>query len=186
MPEISPPPPTDKNPTSKRAAFLVIHGIGQQRPYETLDQFGRGLLESFATDKNAPAWKIYPQLEICRDPNHAQQSWVRASYRIAPDTPVVFLSDLHTPGETIEDISLIEYYWAPITQDKITYTGSLLFLIRAGLKPFLYMGANINAIGKTDPGPLWKVIGREFIRQACLFLPLILFLATTLAWLAPV
>jgi hypothetical protein len=183
MPEISPPPPIDKNPASKRIAFLVIHGIGQQRPYETLDQFGRGLLESFASDKNAPAWKIYPQLEICRDPNHAQQSWVRASYRIAPDTPVVFQSDLHTPGETIEDISLIEYYWAPITQDKITYSGSLLFLVRAGLQPFLYMGANINAIGKTDPGRLWKVIGREFIRQACLFLPLILFLAVTLAWL---
>lgn len=183
MPEISPPPPIDKSPTSKRIAFLVIHGIGQQRPYEALDQFGCGLLESFASDENAPAWKIYPQLEICRDPNHAQQSWVRASYRIAPDTPVVFLSDLHPPGDTIEDISLIEYYWAPITQDKITYTNSLLFLIRAGLQPFLYMGANINAIGKTDPGRLWKVIGKEFIRQACLFLPLILFLAATLAWL---
>jgi hypothetical protein len=182
MPEISPPPPTDRNPASKRIAFLVIHGIGQQRPYETLDQFGRGLLESFARDKNAP-WKIYPQLEICRDPNQARQSWVRASYRIAPDSPVAFQSDLHNPGENIEDISLIEYYWAPITQDKITYTGSLLFLIRAGLQPFLYMGANINAIGKTDPGRLWKVIGREVIRQACLFLPLILFLAATLAWL---
>jgi hypothetical protein len=183
MPEISPPPPIDQKPTSKRIAFLVIHGIGQQRPYETLDQFGRGLLESFAGDENAPTWKIYPQLEVCKDPRHEQQSWVRASYRIAPDTPIGFQSDMHTPRDTIEDISLIEYYWAPITQDKITYTGSLLFLIRAGLQPFLYMGANINAIGKTDPGRLWKVIGREFIRQACLFLPLILFLAATLAWL---
>jgi len=183
MPEISPPPPTDNKPTSKRIAFLVIHGIVQQRPYEALDQFARGLLESFASDKNAHTWKIYPQLEICKGPNHAQQSWVRASYRIAPDAPVVFQSDLHPLGETIEDISLIEYYWAPITQDKITYTGSLLFLIRAGLQPFLYMGANINAIGKTDRGRLWKVIGKEFIRQACLFLPLILFLAATLAWL---
>jgi hypothetical protein len=34
MPEISPPPPTDLNPTSKRIAFLVIHGIGEQRPYK--------------------------------------------------------------------------------------------------------------------------------------------------------
>jgi hypothetical protein len=182
MSNISPPPPTDKQPTSKRVAFLVIHGIGQQRPYETLDQFGRGLISSFVSEKGAPNWKIYPQLEICKDPNHAQQSWVRASYRIAPDVPVAFQSDLHR-GETIEDISLIEYYWAPITQDKITYTGSLLFLIRAGLQPFLYMGANINALWETQRGRLFKVAAREFIRQACLFLPLILVLAGLLAWL---
>jgi hypothetical protein len=182
MSNISPPPPTDKKPTSKRVAFLVIHGIGQQRPYETLDQFGRGLISSFTSDKGAPDWKIYPQLEICKDPNHAQQSWVRASFRIAPDTPVAFQGDLH-PGETIEDISLIEYYWAPITRDKITYTGSLLFLIRAGLQPFLYLGANINALWETERGRLFKVAAREFIRQACLFLPLILALTGLIAWL---
>lgn len=184
MPEISPPVTSDALPSTKRIAVLVIHGIGQQQPYETLDQFTRGLLNSFRSDPHAPDWKIYPQLEICKDPSHTQQSWVRASYRIKPDTPVVFQSDSHTAGDSIEDISLFEYYWAPITQDKITYTGSLLFLIRAGLQPFLYMGANINAIGTTERGKLFKVVVREFIRQTFFFLPLVLFLAATLAWLA--
>lgn len=189
MANICPSPPADKRvPSSKRIAILVIHGIGQQRPYETLDQFGRGLLSSFEGDKDKDkrtvAWKIYPQLEVCKDPNHAQQSWVRASYRLAPDTPVAFQSDMHRSGEMIEDISLIEYYWAPITQDKITYTGSLIFLIRAGLQPFLYMGANINALWETRPWRLWTVAFREFIRQACIFLPLILLLVGLLAWLS--
>lgn len=184
MPEISPPLTPDALPSTKRIAVLVIHGIGQQQPYETLDQFTRGLLNSFRSDPNAPNWKIYPQLEICKDPSHTQQSWVRASYRIKPDTPVVFQSDSHTAGDSIEDISLFEYYWAPITQDKITYIGSLLFLIRAGLQPFLYLGANLNAIGTTERGKLFKVVVREFVRQTFFFLPLILFLAATLAWLA--
>ena len=184
MPEISPPLTPDALPSTKRIAVLVIHGIGQQQPYETLDQFTRGLLNSFRSDPHAPDWKIYPQLEICKDPSHTQQSWVRASYRIKPDTPVVFQSDSHTAGDSIEDISLFEYYWAPITQDKITYTGSLLFLIRAGLQPFLYMGANINAIWNTDRSRLLVVVFREIFRQAALFLPLILFLAGTFAWVA--
>lgn len=170
------------DPPRKRIAFLVIHGIGQQRPYQTLDQFGRGLLKSFEGDDRTP-WKIFPQLNICKDPNHAQEDWVRASCRLTPDRSVPFISDMHKKGDTIEDISLFEYYWAPITQDKITYSGSLIFLIKAGLQPFLYMAANINAIGKTDPGRLMKVVLREFIRQALLFLPLILLLAAGLAWL---
>lgn len=186
MPDITPKLVPDPLSSSKRIAVLVIHGIGQQRPYETLDQFARGLLESFRNDTKAPEWKIYPQLEICKDPSHAQQSWVRASYRIKPDTPVDFQSGFQTRGDSIEDISLFEYYWAPITQDKISYTSSLFFLIRAGLQPFLYMGANINAIWNTDRTRLFTVVVREIVRQACLFLPLILFLAATLGWLARV
>jgi hypothetical protein len=33
----------------ENVAILVIHGIGQQAPYETLDQFTQGLLSSFQT-----------------------------------------------------------------------------------------------------------------------------------------
>ncbi len=176
--------PSSNTGSSKRIAFLVIHGIGQQRPYETLDQFARGLLRSFGRNSGAVVpWKIYPQLNICKDPSHVQEDWVRASYRLMPDKPVPFTSDLHKKGDSIEDICLYEYYWAPITQDKITYVGSLLFLMKAGLKPFLYMAANINAIGKTDPKRLVKVVLREFIRQAFLFLPLVLLLTAALAWL---
>ena len=68
MPEISPPPPIDKNPASKRIAFLVIHGIGQQRPYETLAQFGRGPLESFASDRMLPPGRSTPSLKSVETP----------------------------------------------------------------------------------------------------------------------
>ena len=31
----------------KDTAILVVHGMGNQLPLETLDQFGRGLIKSF-------------------------------------------------------------------------------------------------------------------------------------------
>jgi hypothetical protein len=178
------------NRSRQRIAFLVIHGVGQQRPYEPLDEFSRGLLSSFESDKGGPKWKINPELDICPDPSHAQKDWVRASYRVVPDAPVAFKSDTQKPGESIEDISLFEYYWAPITQDKITYTGSLLFLILAGLRPFLFLGANINAISTADTAgasKVWlftRVVFRELVRQVFLFVPLLLLLLGVMAWLA--
>jgi hypothetical protein len=47
----------------KRTAILVIHGIGQQNPYETLDQFARNLMrylkyEGGIEDITAEARKI--------------------------------------------------------------------------------------------------------------------------------
>ena len=58
---------------SENVAILVIHGIGQQRPYETLDQFTQGLSGTF----DAP--HLEPRLEICKDPLREQKQWVRAA-----------------------------------------------------------------------------------------------------------
>jgi hypothetical protein len=167
----------------ERVAVLVIHGIGQQRPYETLDQFTLGLLASF--DKQLTPWSLQPRLEICKDPLHEQQQWVRASCVLRPsDTqrPPQFLSD---QSRTIGEISLFEYYWAPITQDKISYFGSLVFLIKAGLTPFKYLAANLTvlaAIGNRKRIPI--IVLKELWRQACLFLPLIALFVFLLAFLS--
>jgi hypothetical protein len=165
---------------SEKIAMLIIHGIGQQRPYETLDHFARGLLSAFRDDPNPPNWTVEPQMEVCKDPTHLQQSWVRVAYRLVPDQPVCFRSDC--PNK-ISEITLYEYYWAPITQDKVSYIGSLTFLIKAGFQPFLYIASNINAIWKSRKSDLIGIIGREFWRIASLFLPLILVLAGLLGWL---
>ena len=34
----------------KNTAILIIHGIGDQLPMETLDQFGRGLIKQYKTE----------------------------------------------------------------------------------------------------------------------------------------
>ncbi len=167
----------------EKIAILVIHGIGQQRPYETLDQFTRGLSNSLC-DGSVP-WTLEPRLEICKDPLHEQEEWVRASCVLTPPTgepPPHLISD---PGETIGTISFFEYYWAPITQDKISYLGSLAFLIKAGLTPFKYLAANLavlSAIGNRKRIPI--IVAKEFWRQACLFLPLIALLVSLFAFLS--
>jgi hypothetical protein len=169
----------------EKVAILVIHGIGQQKPYETLDKFGRNLIASL--DDTGQSWTITPQLDQVPDPTHVSQCWTRASYILTPPNgvDVRFTSD---PNACIDELSLYEYYWAPVTQGKITYTGSLLFLIKAGLQPFLYLASNVNAIAHTDGRKTARrripvIIAKEFWRQACLFVPLLLFFAALLDWL---
>jgi hypothetical protein len=169
----------------ERVAILVIHGIGQQRPYETLDRFTRNLMTSLQSSGDS-TWTVQPQLDSFPDPARVDKSWTRASYVLQPaqGAAVGFESD---PANQIEDISLFEYYWAPITQDKITYTGSLYFLVRAGAMPFLYLASNINVLWATArrkdiPG----IIAREFWRQLNLFLPLLLLFGYLLWWLQSV
>lgn len=154
-----------------RVALFVIHGIGQQRPYETLDQFTRGISSSLC--RGGKTWTLKPQLEICKDPLHADKQWVRASCTLTPDNgaPVPFL---HDETSSYDSLSFFEYYWAPITKDKISYVGSLLFLLNAGLTPFRYWAANINVLWKVgEKKRIWKVIAKELWRQSALFLPLI-------------
>lgn len=128
----------------------------------------------------AEPWTVTPQLDSPKDPTRASRSWIRASFRIAPPsgTRAFFLGE---PEKEIRDISLFEYYWAPIIQDKISYIGSLLFLIRAGLQPFLYIGSNLNALRSAGPSRLPIIVIKEIWRQACLFVPLLL-LVIFLLW----
>ena len=163
----------------ENVAILVIHGIGEQRAYETLDQFTQGLEKTFTQ------MTLEPRMEICRDPLREQKQWVRAACVMCSEVGEAFKSDQAAGGSAIGKISLFEYYWAPVTQDKVTYTGSLMFLIRAGLTPFLYFGANLKAltsVGKRRD--IWKVIAREIVRQTLLFLPLLLLFALTLRYVA--
>jgi hypothetical protein len=169
---------------NERIAILVIHGIGQQRPYETLDHFAHGLLDSFAT--SGVSWSVQPQLDVAKDPTHLQQDWVRASLRLIPPSPQPFTNQSNSTA-LIENITLFEYYWAPITQDKISYTGSLTFLIDAGLKPFKYFASNLDVLStlyESRVSAVIRVILKELWRQACLFLPLILLLVGLLSWLS--
>jgi len=165
----------------ENVAILVIHGIGQQAPYETLDQFTQGLLGSFQTA--GAKCTLLPHLDICRDPLREQSQWVRASCHLNFDAPVAMQSENSSVGH----ISFFEYYWAPITQDKISYTGSLLFLIKCGLTPFKYLAANVtvlSAIGRKKRIPI--VILKEIWRQCALFLPLLALMLSLLAFIAAV
>ncbi|MBD2353160.1 hypothetical protein H6G41_00735 [Tolypothrix sp. FACHB-123] len=88
-----------------RTAFLLIHGIGQQNPYETLDYFAQNLLNYFHQEH------LETDLEhhIARRELANGSRWTESFVRLTP-------KDSTQPGI----IDVHEYYWAPDTEDKIS------------------------------------------------------------------
>lgn len=88
-----------------RTAFLLIHGVGQQNPYETVDYFAQNLLKYFE-GQNLPT-----QLEhyIAKRKLSNGSRWTESFVRLTPkNTNQQGYIDVH------------EYYWAPDTEKQIT------------------------------------------------------------------
>src|SRR5438128_5120565 len=161
----------------KRSAILVIHGIGQQNPYETLDQFARNLMrylkyEGGIEDITAEAGRI------------DRNDWVEAVVRLH--------TRQHGPQAEAEsaqaDIDLYEYYWAPQTQDKISYKQTLSWLIKTTLTPLRMLDSNMEMLkDESDEhltaGAIW---GREMWRIILIYVPLLLLLGLLSLWLPKV
>ena len=156
----------------KNLAIMVVHGIGEQNPYETLDGFARGL-DQYYREKCGAGSNLRPE---------------RIDYSHGPRM-CVHLEPPAAAGSAWRRISLFEYYWAPETEDKITYRDSLLFLIRTGLRPLRELSLNLQEVfraGEKLPMTL-RVVGiflREIYRAVLIFIPLILALGVLLWWLA--
>jgi hypothetical protein len=163
----------------KRTAVLVLHGIGAQKPYETLDQFARGLLGFF----RQPHLAGQPTQEIClrqykANLNTGEKDWTQAFVRI------------RTTGRADNVIDVYEYYWAPAITDRVSALQSLGFLIAAGLSPFQYLRDNLNVINRAHASAsranklswLFFALCREIYRMVFIFIPLIA-LALGLYWL---
>ena len=157
----------------RRTAVLVLHGIGAQEPYETLDQFARGLLRLFRD--------THPSQEVClrqqkANPNTHDKDWTQSFIRILPD-----------PTDPNHVIDLYEYYWASVISDRISARQSLKFLIFTGLTPFQYLRDNLIIINRAEEGAstarktahLTYALIRELTRMIFIFIP-VLALATLL------
>lgn len=86
-------------------AFLLIHGIGEQNPFETLDYFAQNFVRYFEQQN------IHIQLEhlIAKRKQSTGAAWTESFVRLSPcDTTQDWFIDIH------------EYYWAPETENKIT------------------------------------------------------------------
>lgn len=142
-----------------KTAVLVVHGIGEQNPYETLDQFSRGLLDHFeAVTGQRP--RIEPMMIHPED-------WNEVAIRLD-------LNGHRTlRGSSILD--LYEYYWAPHTEGKITYLQTLGWLRRTALTPLRYLGYGVELFSRPGrPGGLFLAFTREILRFIFLLLPLVL------------
>jgi hypothetical protein len=87
-----------------RTAFIIIHGVGEQKPFETVDYFGRNWIDYFEKKKvNVKLEHIITQYQV---PSVAgAESFVRIS---SSDVEQDWIVDIH------------EYYWAYQTQEQIT------------------------------------------------------------------
>ena len=86
-----------------RTAFFVIHGIGQQDPFETLDEFTRGFLRHLQV--GAVPFKIGHR--ITQRQGAAGTGWIESFVRIRSLDEKDWI-DIH------------EYYWAYLTEREIT------------------------------------------------------------------
>jgi len=158
-----------------RTAMLIIHGIGQQNPYETLDQFARNLTRYLRYEGGIDDLTLSAQKVDHND-------WVEAMIHLETAE--------HGPqtegGMQPASIDLYEYYWAPETEDKISYKQTISWLIKTTLTPLRMLDQNVQAIqGEPDSEGLSRsaILRRELWRIAWLYIPLLAVVALLGLWL---
>lgn len=87
-----------------RTAIVVIHGIGEQNPFETLDAFTQGLARFLRIAD--PRLGVQHRLGARRDARGA--AWSESYLR------------LRAPGGRRREVDLHEFYWAYLTEKTIT------------------------------------------------------------------
>ena len=89
-----------------KRAILLIHGIGQQDPFDTIDKFAKGLIE------------LYKRHEVNLEAEHK----VASGYQLANSVNWSGTFLRLRPKDTSEEgIDLFEYYWADKTPGKISF-----------------------------------------------------------------
>ena len=115
----------------KKTAFLIIHGIGEQSPFETLDAFVRGFYK--VLEKNNNGKNIDIKHHIKPRTGDDKMEWVEN-----------FIS-LVKEDRTECSIDFYEYYWAHRMEREITFQELVDWLIKTsdGAKKFYHENAQI-------------------------------------------
>jgi hypothetical protein len=111
-------------------AILVIHGIGNQMPIETIDQFGRGLMKVLKREFDD---ELTLQHFVVPKDNGDKGFWMDNVLRIGKKG-----SDYH--------IDIYEYYWTHYTEDQASWSelNSWLEGVVKGAKAFYQRNATIG------------------------------------------
>lgn len=93
---------------AKNSAIVVFHGIGYQKPLETLDIFVRGLLETYVkAGFDAQSFTLTHQLAKKEDGRggYWYENFIRIIYK-----------------DSAYYLDCYEFYWAPATEDKVSWS----------------------------------------------------------------
>jgi hypothetical protein len=187
----SKPPNRAKALLAKRTAMLIIHGIGEQNPYETLDRFARGVYTHVTTNRGANA--------TLRPIQIAHKDWTQVGMRISTSNDAAAVPQgnpdpspsLLKVQEEEPYVDVFEYYWAPETEDKLSAVQTLKWTLQTSFSPIHHIADNLQEIMGANPTKrLTFSIGRalwlyfvEFRRIVFVFIPLATALAGFLYWL---
>lgn len=127
------------NGVSRRAAILVVHGIGEQLPFQALDAFARGLAR---------------KLDV--QPKQMEHRLIRRAERTESAVRLSLAQPLLRSQARVVD--LFEYYWAGKVQGRIGLWPVLRWLARTSLTPLTSWGQ--------QPAMLFLEAGTEVTPQA--------------------
>lgn len=96
----------------ENTAILIVHGIGDQNPLETIDQFGRTLAETFKK-KQTDGASIRITHRLAKKHESSGEYWFDNFIR---------LQQVTTAGADGPYLDIYEYYWANKTEDEADLT----------------------------------------------------------------
>lgn len=138
----------------KRAALLLIHGIGEQRPYQTLDAFARGLALGFGLQREEMAHKL---VYVKNGSTGASRSFLRLQL---PEEKALNRSEAR-------EVDLHEFYWAGLVQGQIKVRQVLKWLAKTSLTPLRSWSRQPAVLFREDGArlrPGWIFL-RELLRS---------------------
>jgi len=95
----------------QNSAILVFHGIGKQKPLDTLDSFVRGLLEAYLkAGFEKQGFRLTHKLGQYKNPDgsNGYENFIRIEYHYDKE---------HSPYY----LDCYEYYWAPETENQVSW-----------------------------------------------------------------
>lgn len=152
------PGPGGTAATDGRAALLVIHGIGEQKPYEALGAFGQGLAA---------------HLRIQAEQLSHHLLWREGKAHSVVRLPL-------PAGTPVRELDLHELHWAPLVQGRVKIRQVLAWIVRTSLTPLRSISQQWEVLS-LEPGAAdrqWWVALREILRA-------LLLVAVALVVMAP-
>jgi hypothetical protein len=110
------------DPPRRQSAVVVVHGMGQQVPFETIEQVGRVLRDAeHIARANEPPPEVTIDVVKLGDTR-----LMRAEVRVTD------------PDGAPRDVHIYEAYWAPVTEGKVTLRDVVGFLVSAAWNNLWY------------------------------------------------
>ena len=140
----------------ERMAFLVIHGIGEQNPFETLDSFVRNFLKTLKKNNNGSDIAVKHHVRTRTDNG---KEWTEN-----------FIS-LVKSDQPECSIDFYEYYWAYKMEGEITFQELVEWLIKTSDGAGIFYNENKTLVKKYEgrSGDYWYLKHLGIIMRALAF-----------------